>query len=313
MDWLSHSSVTVDSNTFNHRHPNSRGPNSSLKGPQRIARNSGYSMEIRSTARLLPVSSDDKRWRQLQHQSRLTRGKNRIPCTARKMDARKDGSKTQAIIWKAWPTARRSFMWAVKRRAGTAVFRTDTRNHLINVIKEGAEHRRMAFWPLIGCPSRCWAVAFLSLWCVSCSRHTSKHMAPVDRTCLTLCWRANGFRWTSYLIVGALAGCVLSVSTGPTYAALRWLCSPLPTLLTHSIKEEIKDQTGTESRALHRRGNPMALWLCSENEWEKKQTIHWAGSRVCYDLFPIKTRWYFCWIELTSNGKIQFSNKRAVI
>lgn len=29
----------------------------------------------------------------------------------------------------------------------------------------------------------------------------------------------------------------------------------------------------------------MALWLRSEFEWKEKQTIHWAGSRICYDYY----------------------------
>lgn len=29
----------------------------------------------------------------------------------------------------------------------------------------------------------------------------------------------------------------------------------------------------------------MAVWLQSEHEWKQKQTIHSAGSRVCYDYY----------------------------
>lgn len=29
----------------------------------------------------------------------------------------------------------------------------------------------------------------------------------------------------------------------------------------------------------------MALWLRSEHEWKEKQTIRWAGSRMCYDYY----------------------------
>lgn len=29
----------------------------------------------------------------------------------------------------------------------------------------------------------------------------------------------------------------------------------------------------------------MALWLRSQHEWKEQQTIHWAGSRMCYDYY----------------------------
>lgn len=38
----------------------------------------------------------------------------------------------------------------------------------------------------------------------------------------------------------------------------------------------------------------MALWLRSEYEWKKKQTIHWAGSRVCYDYYFLEKHADIC-------------------
>lgn len=49
--WHSHSSVTIDSNTFSHTNSHARECNTILKGPEGIAKGCGYSMESEKTTR----------------------------------------------------------------------------------------------------------------------------------------------------------------------------------------------------------------------------------------------------------------------
>lgn len=90
---------------------------------------------------------------------------------------------------------------------------------------------------------------------------------------------------------------------------LLFICSF--SLIIHINKEHINTHSGTNSPWESKfNGIVAAQWI-----WVEKETNNPLGwiQDMLWLLFPIKTLQCFCWIEFTSNGKIQISSKDAHI